>query len=127
MRKKRKFTDTTTEETEDDGLGTKKSKSGTLKKESNVVRTLDVALDRALNGGIYPGVTEIVGESSVGKTQFVLGLLLSVQLLGSGDMLKHAIYIGTEGALNTVVRTSRKAVATSLTETSAPSDTPASN
>ena len=102
VRKKRKFTDSATEKT-DNGLETKKSKTGTRKEESNVVRTLDAALDKALNGGIHPGVTEIVGESSVGKTQFVLGLLLSVQLLGSGNMRKHAIYIGTEGALNTTV------------------------
>ena len=40
------------------------------------VKTLDSVLDMALGGGFQPGhITEIVGESAVGKTQFVLGLL----------------------------------------------------
>lgn len=38
-------------------------------------------LDRFLRGGILvPGLTEIVGESSSGKTQFCLQLCLAVQL-----------------------------------------------
>ena len=39
--------------------------------------------------------------SAVGKTQFVLGLLLSVQLPGPLGLDRSAIYIGTEAPLNT--------------------------
>lgn len=66
------------------------------------VKTLDSAIDRALAGGFQPGhITEIVGESAVGKTQLVLGLLLSVQLPPPRGMGKGAIYVSTEAPLNT--------------------------
>lgn len=64
--------------------------------------TLDPALDDALGGGFQPGhITEIVGESAVGKTQFVLGLLLSVQLAPPRGLGRSAMYVSTEGNLNT--------------------------
>ncbi|RMD39268.1 hypothetical protein DV735_g5855, partial [Chaetothyriales sp. CBS 134920] len=85
------------------------------------VSTLDSVLDSALGGGFPAGyLTEIVGEryeainmqdnvgaatdlsaSAVGKTQFALCLLLSVQLPAPAGFSKSAIYIGTEAALNT--------------------------
>lgn len=64
------------------------------------ISTLDARLDRALNGGIARGhLTEIVGESAAGKTQFLLTLLLSVQL--STDDNTSALYISTEAPLQT--------------------------
>ncbi|EXJ93302.1 hypothetical protein A1O1_01694 [Capronia coronata CBS 617.96] len=69
---------------------------------SQQVKTLDAAIDQALAGGFQPGqITEIVGESAVGKTQLVLGLLLSVQLPPPRGMGKGAIYVSTEAPLNT--------------------------
>lgn len=82
--------------------GNKKLKTA-LPAYEQTVKTLDVKIDQALGGGFYPGhITEIVGESGVGKTQFVLGLLLSVQLPPPRGMGKGAIYVSTEGSLNTV-------------------------
>lgn len=66
------------------------------------LKTLDPALDSALGGGFQPGhISEIVGESATGKTQFVLGLLLSVQLPPPRGLGKSAMYVSTEGRLNT--------------------------
>lgn len=66
------------------------------------VTTLDPALDKALGGGFQPGhISEIVGESAAGKTQLVLGLLLSVQLPPPRGLGKSAMYISTEAKLNT--------------------------
>ncbi|KAK5045023.1 hypothetical protein LTR84_010171 [Exophiala bonariae] len=66
------------------------------------LKTLDQVVDNALGGGFRPGhITEIVGESAVGKTQFVLGLLLSVQLAPPRGLGKSAMYVSTEGNLNT--------------------------
>ncbi|KAK2784872.1 hypothetical protein FQN52_008808 [Onygenales sp. PD_12] len=66
------------------------------------ISTLDPVLDAALAGGISTGyVTELAGESGSGKTQFLLHLLLSVQLpppYGSG---KKALYFSTESDLPT--------------------------
>lgn len=57
-----------------------------------------IALDAATNGGISTrGVTEIFGESGVGKTQLLLQLCLMVQLPQNiGGLKKHAVYICTE-------------------------------
>lgn len=64
------------------------------------ISTLDDGLDAVLNGGIARGhLTEVVGESAAGKTQFLLTLLLSVQL-SPGDS-KSALYISTEAPLQT--------------------------
>lgn len=66
------------------------------------VKTLDPVLDEALGGGFRPGhISEIVGESAAGKTQLVLGLLLSVQLPPPRGLGKAAMYVSTEGKLNT--------------------------
>ncbi|RVX66785.1 hypothetical protein B0A52_08978 [Exophiala mesophila] len=63
---------------------------------------LDPRLDDALGGGFRPGhISEIVGESAVGKTQLVLGLLLSVQLPPPRGLGKSGMYISTEDSLNT--------------------------
>ncbi|KAI7553963.1 P-loop containing nucleoside triphosphate hydrolase protein [Hortaea werneckii] len=73
-----------------------------LVNDAQAISTLDDDLDQRLNGGIAVGaVTECVGESAAGKTQFLLTLLLSVQtpkLLGIG---KAALYISTEAPLQT--------------------------
>ncbi|EXJ80073.1 hypothetical protein A1O3_08359 [Capronia epimyces CBS 606.96] len=75
---------------------------GTGSVRGEKVKTLDTAIDRALAGGFQPGhITEIVGESAVGKTQLVLGLLLSVQLPPPRGLGKGAIYVSTEAPLNT--------------------------
>lgn len=66
------------------------------------ISTLDELLDKALGGGIRPGfLTEITGESGVGKTQFLLTSLLSIQLRPPKGLGKAAIYISTEAALST--------------------------
>ncbi|KAL6251941.1 DNA repair protein rhp57 [Rhinocladiella similis] len=66
------------------------------------VKTLDIAIDGALGGGLLPGhIIEVVGESAVGKTQFVLGLLLSTQLPPPRGLGKGTIYVSTEAPLNT--------------------------
>lgn len=63
---------------------------------------LDPRIDHALRGGFRPGhVSEIAGESAVGKTQLVLGLLLSVQLPPPRGLGKSAMYISTEDNLST--------------------------
>ncbi|KAL2828396.1 P-loop containing nucleoside triphosphate hydrolase protein [Aspergillus cavernicola] len=66
------------------------------------ISTLDAALDALLKGGIPTGyVTEVTGESGSGKTQFLLNLLLAVQLPPPRGAGKSAIYISTEAALAT--------------------------
>ncbi|KIW37888.1 uncharacterized protein PV06_09870 [Exophiala oligosperma] len=66
------------------------------------VKTLDIDIDGALGGGLVPGhIIEVVGESAVGKTQFVLGLLLSAQLPQPRGLGKGTIYVSTEAPLNT--------------------------
>lgn len=69
----------------------------------NTVSTLDPALDALLGGGLPAGyVTEITGESGSGKTQFLLSILLSVQLPKSrGGLERRAVYISTEHPLST--------------------------
>ncbi|EFQ98771.1 DNA repair protein RAD57 [Nannizzia gypsea CBS 118893] len=66
------------------------------------ISTLDPVLDAALNGGISTGyLTEVTGESGAGKTQFLLHLLLSVQLPAPHGLSKNALYISTESDLAT--------------------------
>lgn len=78
----------------------------------NIVQTCDVEfqhfrittgcciLDGLLKGGIlYPGLTEICGESSSGKTQFCIDLSLNVQrALRDGGAEGGSLYICTEDA-----------------------------
>ncbi|KAI1639399.1 DNA repair protein RAD57 [Biscogniauxia mediterranea] len=66
------------------------------------ISTLDASLDAALGGGVPARyVTEIVGESGAGKTQFLLTLLLSVQLPPPHGLGRPALYISTEAPLST--------------------------
>lgn len=67
------------------------------------ISTLDQGLDNALGGGIPTRyLTEIVGESGAGKTQFLLSLLLAVQLPADhGGLASRAVYISTEATLST--------------------------
>lgn len=63
------------------------------------ISTLDATLDNALAGGLPLGyLTEITGESGVGKTQFLLTLCLAVQLPPTN---RNALYISTEAPLQT--------------------------
>ncbi|ERF76980.1 hypothetical protein EPUS_06848 [Endocarpon pusillum Z07020] len=71
-------------------------------KSWNTVSFLDTALDEAMGGGIPTGyITEITGESAAGKTQFLLTLLLSVQLPAPSGLSRNSIYISTEAPLCT--------------------------
>ncbi|KAI9372694.1 P-loop containing nucleoside triphosphate hydrolase protein [Aspergillus egyptiacus] len=66
------------------------------------ISTLDPEMDNVLNGGIPTGyLTEVTGESGSGKTQFLLNLLLAVQLTPPRGAGKSAIYISTEAPLAT--------------------------
>ncbi|KAL4888764.1 P-loop containing nucleoside triphosphate hydrolase protein [Aspergillus ambiguus] len=66
------------------------------------ISTLDPALDALLDGGVPTGyLTEVTGESGSGKTQFLLTLLLAVQLPAPRGINKRAIYISTEAPLAT--------------------------
>ncbi|KAJ5127145.1 hypothetical protein N7448_007924 [Penicillium atrosanguineum] len=68
----------------------------------NTISTLEPALDEVLGGGVPTGyVTEVTGESGSGKTQFLLSLLLAVQLDKPHGLKKRAIYISTEHPLAT--------------------------
>lgn len=70
--------------------------------ELQFVQTLDPSIDKLLGGGFPAGyISEIVGESSAGKTQFVLGLLLSAQLPPPQGLGRPVLYLDTEGYLNT--------------------------
>ncbi|EEH08400.1 RecA family ATPase Rhp57 [Histoplasma capsulatum G186AR] len=70
--------------------------------ELSFVSTLDPVLDRVLAGGISTGyVTELAGESGCGKTQFLLHLLLSVQLPPPYGTSQKALYLSTESNLPT--------------------------
>ncbi|KAF9885077.1 hypothetical protein FE257_000717 [Aspergillus nanangensis] len=68
----------------------------------SAISTLDPALDALLNGGIPTRyLTEVTGESGSGKTQFLLTLLLAVQLPAPRGLNKSAVYISTEAPLAT--------------------------
>ncbi|KAG9947968.1 P-loop containing nucleoside triphosphate hydrolase protein, partial [Aureobasidium melanogenum] len=67
------------------------------------ISTLDDDLDAALGGGFPAGqVCEITGESAAGKTQFLLTLLLAVQLPPPKGLGKSALYLSTEAPLSTI-------------------------
>ncbi|SPQ27568.1 9a5af240-87a0-446f-9d5e-da31b4d12c8f [Thermothielavioides terrestris] len=79
-----------------------KNTAASLAAQWQTISTLDPELDRALGGGIPAGyVTEITGESGAGKTQFLLTLLLSVQLPPPHGLGRPALYISTEAPLST--------------------------
>lgn len=71
--------------------------------QSHNISLLSPSLDAALTGGIHTAtLSEITGESSTAKTQFLLTLLLAVQLPPSkGGLSKSALYISTESSLAT--------------------------
>lgn len=73
-----------------------------LSAQWHTISTLDPELDRALGGGVPTGyVTEVTGESGSGKTQFLLSLLLAVQLPPPHGLGRPALYISTEAPLST--------------------------
>lgn len=84
-------------------LQTLKNTPASLAAQWQTISTLDPDLDRALGGGGVPAgyVTEITGESGAGKTQFLLTLLLSVQLPPPNGLGRPALYISTEAPLST--------------------------
>ncbi|KAI9846193.1 MAG: hypothetical protein M1837_004307 [Sclerophora amabilis] len=74
----------------------------TLASRWSIISTLDESIDIALGGGIPTGyVTEITGESGVGKTLFLMTLLLSAQLPAPRGLSKSSLYITTEHPLPT--------------------------
>ncbi|KAM7212257.1 putative dna repair protein rad57 protein [Rhypophila decipiens] len=79
-----------------------RSTPASLASQWQTISTLDESLDRALGGGIPAGyITEITGESGAGKTQFLLTLLLAVQLPPPHGLGRPALYISTEAPLST--------------------------
>jgi DNA repair protein RAD57 len=81
---------------------TLRNTAASLSAQWQTISTLDPELDRALGGGIPAGyVTEVTGESGAGKTQFLLALLLSVQLPPPHGLGRPALYISTEAPLST--------------------------
>ncbi|KAL8961443.1 MAG: hypothetical protein Q9183_005310 [Haloplaca sp. 2 TL-2023] len=68
----------------------------------NSISTLDPDLDSVLGGGIPTTyITEVTGESGAGKTQFLLSLLLSIQLPSPHGLSRPSVYISTEHPLPT--------------------------
>lgn len=66
------------------------------------ISTLDPVIDEILGGGIRTGqITELTGEAGAGKTQFLLSLLLAVQLPPPHGTGRNALYISTEASLST--------------------------
>ena len=65
--------------------------------------TADIEIDELLGGGVFTnGITEVFGESSTGKSQFLMQLSLSVQLpREAGGLGGKSVYITTEGDLST--------------------------
>ncbi|KAH8548853.1 P-loop containing nucleoside triphosphate hydrolase protein, partial [Umbelopsis sp. PMI_123] len=63
----------------------------------------DATLDHVVGGGVYTkAITEVVGQSSSGKTQLLMQLLLTVQLPRSlGGLDAAAVYVHTEGRIPT--------------------------
>ena len=79
-----------------------RSSAASLGARWQTISTLDPVLDRALGGGVPAGyVTEVTGESGAGKTQFLLTLLLAVQLPPPHGLGRPALYISTEAPLST--------------------------
>ncbi|GAN05547.1 DNA repair protein XRCC3-like [Mucor ambiguus] len=70
-----------------------------LQQDAQILTTGDAIMDQVLHGGISLGmITEIVGESSSGKTQLALQLALTAQKPKSeGGLEGAAVYIHSEG------------------------------
>ncbi|KAK1815576.1 DNA repair protein rhp57 [Friedmanniomyces endolithicus] len=91
------------ESVESNGESVERPGNETALSRHKAISTLDDAFDAALCGGIAVGkLTELVGESAAGKTQFLLTLLLSVQLSLAHGTAKSALYISTEAPLPTL-------------------------
>ncbi|CAG9938939.1 unnamed protein product [Clonostachys rosea f. rosea IK726] len=92
-------------ESKEEAPGTSKAQPllGTINPPwSACISTLDDTIDAALGGGIPTGrISEFVGESGAGKTQFLLSLCLAVQLPSPRGIEKQALYISTESGLST--------------------------
>ncbi|KAI9893736.1 MAG: hypothetical protein M1814_005952 [Vezdaea aestivalis] len=83
-----------------DGTGAARQMQGRAFDNWTTISALDDRIDELLNGGFPTGrVSEVVGESGAGKTQMLITLLLSAQLISPSS--SSAIYISTEGALPT--------------------------
>ncbi|CCF58854.1 hypothetical protein KAFR_0F02570 [Kazachstania africana CBS 2517] len=67
------------------------------------ITTGDISIDEALGGGIFTKcITEVFGESSTGKSQFLMQLSLAVQMpKDCGGAEAKCVYITTEGDLPT--------------------------
>ena len=90
----------------------------------STISTLDDTIDAALGGGVPTGyITEITGESGTGKTQFLLSLLLAVQLPPPHGLSRPALYISTESPLSTQ-RLSQMLSSNPLFKTLDPKDRP---
>lgn len=84
------------------GPGTLRQTGDAFSSRWRCISTLDETLDDALGGGVPTGcITEITGESGVGKTQFLLTLLLSTQLPPPYGLGRSALYLSTEAGLST--------------------------
>ncbi|KAI9487466.1 MAG: Rad51-domain-containing protein [Benjaminiella poitrasii] len=70
-----------------------------IQHDLNSLTTNDATIDKVLNGGISLGkITEIVGESSSGKSQLALQLCLTAQKpISEGGLEGSAVYIHSEG------------------------------
>ncbi|KUI60636.1 DNA repair protein rhp57 [Cytospora mali] len=92
----------TEEEEEEQQHETSRHSFSSLKSRWKSISTLDPGLDASLGGGIPTGyITELTGESGAGKTQFLLSLLLAVQLPPPHGTGRNALYISTEAPLST--------------------------
>lgn len=88
----------------DEYLTTKlQNKKSNVKQQLQAFTTGEPNIDEMLGGGIFTeNITEVYGESSTGKTQFLMQLSLTVQLpVEKGGLGGKCVYISTEGDLFT--------------------------
>ncbi|CAG8471322.1 16674_t:CDS:2 [Funneliformis caledonium] len=80
--------------------------------EQRMLTTGDAIIDKILGGGIMScGITEIVGESSAGKTQMCLQLCLTVQMpIELGGLEGGAVYISTEGNVQMLIKRTQQMI-----------------
>lgn len=86
----------------DSGAETRDGAPKQRRQQWSHISTLDPVIDKVLGGGIRTGhITELAGEAGAGKTQFLLSLLLAVQLPPPHGTGRNALYISTEASLST--------------------------
>lgn len=86
----------------EDDDGTEAPNETPQQHQRSTISTLDPVIDELLSGGIRTGyITELTGEAGAGKTQFLLALLLAVQLPPPYGTGRNALYISTEASLST--------------------------